>query len=154
MAQRGSGYARMPGDTYVTPDWVYHAAYRVEPRLAGYRAEVAPVERNGYDFLADKTHRQAICTNPPFSSAEDFCWHALEVTKPDGIVGMLLPVTFDCAKGRRVLFEYPFKSKLIITTRIRWTNLEQKKAGPSTNHAWYFWDWLKLRDSKPIIGWV
>ena len=69
------------------------------------------------------------------------------------IVAMLLPMTFDAAKTRRDLFEEkPFKAKYTITRRIRWENLEQKKNGPSTNHAWYVWDWQWKQ--KPIMGWL
>jgi hypothetical protein len=54
---------------------------------------------------------------------------------------MLLPGNYDCAKGRRDLFDAPFKVKYVLTTRIRWANLPQAKASPSSNHSWLIWDW-------------
>ena len=54
---------------------------------------------------------------------------------------MLLPHAWDTAKGRVDLWSYPFLTKVVLTQRIRWENLEQKAAGPSMNHAWYVWDW-------------
>jgi hypothetical protein len=67
---------------------------------------------------------------------------------------MLLPVTFDAAKGRADIFKNcpAFKSKWTLTQRIRWVNLPQKKAGPSTNHAWYTWSWLHA--GPPTLGWL
>ena len=67
---------------------------------------------------------------------------------------MLLPMNFDAAKGRRDLFaENPaFKAKYVLTKRIRWENLEQKAAGPSSNHAWYVWD--RSHSGPPTMGWL
>lgn len=157
MAQRGSGYARITGDTYVTPRWVYDALFAVEPRLCWGIKDVAPPEpeRNGYDFLVDHEPRMAVVTNPPFGLSDDFVQQALKVTEPlNGIVAMLLPVTWDCAKSRVPLFLPPFKCKYILTRRIRWENLAQAKAGPSTNHAWYVWEWGRSANVLPYLGWL
>lgn len=151
MAQRNSGYARQNGDSYWTPQWVYDAILSVEPGFECLQ-DVAPREPKGYDFLSDNTRRLGVCTNPPFSMADQFCTHALDVTYHLGKVAMLLPNNYDTAKGRRGLWHRPFKAKYILTRRIRWENLEQKKAGPSTNHAWYVWDWKY--DGPPLIGWL
>lgn len=99
---------------------------------------------------------KSICTNPPFSQATKFLIRSIEMVRPElGKIAMLLPVTFDTAKGRVPLFDsYPFKAKYTLTQRIRWANLEQKKNGPSTNHAWYVWDWGGDQKSKPIMGWL
>jgi len=68
-------------------------------------------------------------------------------------VAMLLPMQWDAAKTRRDLFEKPpFKAKYTLTKRIRWENPEQKKAGPSQNHAWFVWDWNYT--GKPFMGWL
>lgn len=101
-----------------------------------------------------------IATNPPFgpggSLAFQFCWHAIRLMQPvAGTVAMLMRADFDSAGGRQRLFkEHPaWHKKIVLTERLRWTNLEQKEAGPSTNHAWYIWDWCRdaSRDEPVIV---
>jgi hypothetical protein len=122
----------------------------------------------GLDFLSaekgDCWDYNSIITNPPYSHglAGKFVRHALELTFPEhftdtsecGKVAMLLPLAWDSAKGRRDLFkDHPaFKAKYILTKRIRWENLEQKKNGPSQNHAWYVWDWK--HSGPPTLGYL
>lgn len=92
-----------------------------------------------------------ILTNPPFGTqgrlAFQFCWHALRLMEPvGGAVVMLMRDDFDSAGGRLELFaNHPaFDKKLVLSERVRWTNLPQKKdAGPSGSHAWYIWDWQR-----------
>ena len=152
MSQRHSEYARQDADAYWTPKWVFCALWSVEPDFMGCE-DVAPRNRTGYDFLDDNSYRPFIATNPPYSKAEAFCRHALEVSHPSGKVAMLLPLAFDAAKTRRDLFENPpFKAKYTLTKRIRWENLEQKKNGPSTNHAWFIWDWHF--SGTPVLGYL
>jgi hypothetical protein len=151
VSQRNSEYARIAGDTYVTPRWVYDALYSVEPWTGRTAFDCAPVDRNGYDFLSDRSLTGSdVATNPPFALAEEFCRHAIEICIRSA---MLLPHAFDTAKTRRDLFEQkPFKAKYTITKRIRWENLEQKKNGPSSNHAWYVWD--LTYSGRPFMGWL
>ena len=54
MAQRNSEYARVAGDTYVTPQWVWQALYSVEPYFDNptFVWDCAPVNAD-FDFLAD-----------------------------------------------------------------------------------------------------
>lgn len=140
MAQRHSEYALMDRETYVTPQWVWDALYSVEP-WAKDAWDCAP-EDAGFDFLALKPWEMKpdIATNPPFSISEKFVRHALEGAIR---IAMLLPFAWNTAKSRRDLFEGPTaiaKAKYTLTKRIRWENLEQKKNGPSANHAWFVWD--------------
>lgn len=170
MAQRGSGYERTEGDHYATPSWVVQKLLSVE-YLPQPIWEVAPGEGHMVRALEEAGKKvvwsegdffdqdplpgfcRSIVTNPPFNNADAFLVRSLKLTKAaDGVVAMLLPVTFDCAKKRLPLFEFPFKAKYILTQRIRWENLEQKKNGPSTNHAWYVWSWTS--DGSPKLGWV
>jgi hypothetical protein len=155
VAQRNSEYARQADDLYVTPKWVYQRLYDVEP-WAEFAWDCAPEGRYDFDFFKDDLTKMVgmdIATNPPFSKADEFVQQALAITQaPRGKVAMLLPYTFDSAKTRRHLWGYPFKKRYNITTRIRWANLEQKKAGPSTNHCWYVWDWNYT--GCPTIGWL
>ena len=161
MGFRTSEYARIDNDTYVTPQWVWDCLYRVEP-WAKEALDVCPANCQ-YDFLNDDCAPPAyyaclselgVATNPPFKISEAIVRRALELTKPkQGRVAMLLPHAWDTAKGRVDLFEaLNFKAKYVLTKRIRWENLEQKKNGPSSNHAWYVWDWDWFE--QPIMGWI
>ncbi len=139
----------MPNDTYVTPRWVYEALYAVEPWAIG-AWDCAPAD-GCFDYLTDTGADLDIATNPPFSLAPEFCRRAVSRSRR---VAMLLPINFDSAKGRRDLFadNAAFKAKYVLTTRIRWENLPQLKAGPSQNHAWFVWD--RAKSGLPIIGWL
>jgi hypothetical protein len=150
MGQRNSGYERQAGDAYWTPQWVFDVLYDVEDFSAP--SDCAPREPE-YDFLGVRGWLGDIVTNPPFSQADAFIRHALDLTKhQSGKVAMLLPHAFDTAKGRRDLWDLPFKAKYTLTRRIRWENLEQKKNGPSSNHAWYVWHWQHVGPAQ--IGWL
>ena len=174
MAQRNSEYARIARDDYATPDWVTLALLSVETfrgmvwECAPGRGDMANVlAAQGIDVLADNSvdfletnspflsEAGNIVTNPPYGLADEFCYRALELTEScDGKVAMLLPHAFDAAKGRIDIFRdcSAFKAKYTLLRRIRWANLEQKAAGPSTNHAWYVWDW-KHR-GPATMGWL
>jgi hypothetical protein len=107
-----------------------------------------------FDFLQmTKLPAADIASNPPYGKlAEPIIRHALELTKPArGRVAMLLPMAFDCAKGRVDLWNPPFKRKLVMLDRIRWANLEHT-ASPSSNHAWYIWSWSHV--GTPTMGWL
>lgn len=130
-------------------------------REAGYRVVASDIAPDGSfnrsDFFSAShvpTDVGAIVTNPPFGpggrTAYQFIWHALRLVEPrKGLVAMLLRDDFDSAGGRQELFQHPaFDRKIVLTERIRWTNLEQKAAGPSGSHAWFVWD-FKRDTSKP-----
>lgn len=123
---------------------------------AGYAVEASDVAPDHqwvqpFDFLGSQGGRGGdIVTNPPFGIggrlAVAFIARALEHTKPQGgRIAMLLRDDFDSAKGRSALFAdcQAWHHKLVLTTRIRWVNLPQVKAGPSGNHAWFLWDWQR-----------
>lgn len=151
MSQRNSGYTRVAGDTYITPRWVYELLWEVEPWAKSAWDCAPPCAQ--FDFLKVMLLDKDICTNPPFSQAEAFVRHALMLTRVyGGKVAMLLPYAFDSAKGRVDLWGPPFKARYNIVRRIRWVNLEQKKAGPSQNHAWFVWD--REYVGRPFIGWL
>ncbi len=105
-----------------------------------------------------------ILTNPPFEvigvpgfpdvTAEAFIRHALKLMKPvKGHVVMLLRHEYECASGRRDLFDRPpFRAKFTLTRRPEWTDPSMppkidpktgkpKKSGPRHNYAWFWWDW-------------
>jgi hypothetical protein len=96
-----------------------------------------------------------ITTNPPFRLAEKIVRHSLALTAPHkGKSAFLLPMSYDCAKGRVNMFRNrPFKRKIVMLTRIRWENVEQKSAGPSSNHAWFIFDHA-FEGGAPTMAWI
>ena len=167
MSQRNSGYERKTLDLYVTPAWVTEALVgfivarpgSVWEPACGDGDMVKVLQREfvvlatdiaaGADFPATKDLPNAairgIVTNPPYHRAEEFCRHALELTKPvGGYVAMLLRCDFDHAKSRYHLFrDCPaFSKKIILTKRIVWfvESNGKPKASPSFNHCWMIWD--------------
>lgn len=153
MPQRNSKFERQPSDTYVTPKWVWETLYAVEP-WARQAWDCAPVNAN-FDFLSvDSPEAENIATNPPYGRlAEKFLRYSLHLTYPEnGKVAFLLPHSFDTAKGRVELFnEPPFKVKYTLTKRILWDNLPHTGT-PSSNHAWYVWDWDY--SGPAVMGWL
>lgn len=157
MAQRNSGYAKQPNETYVTPPWVWEVLFEHFPF---FRQAEDPCPVNfTVDFLKRKAPVRLIATNPPFSLADAMIerariltYRAYELRQGPAAYAFLLPHTFDTAKGRKPLWEYPYWRKLVLTKRIRWENLEQKRAGPSSNHAWYIWLWAPTR-APPMMVW-
>lgn len=119
------------------------------------------------DFLAHSSPGDAlfsIVTNPPYALAEEFIRHALELTaRASGMVAMLLRNEYDCAAGRRYLFEQEaFAAKRVLTKRPRWVDdLDQPSASPRHNFAWYVWDhhhsgparieWLPAKADGPLF---
>lgn len=183
MTKRGPDYVRQRNEKYYTPAWVTEALLDreaffgpvVDPAAgAGHILDVLAVRYRGcwgsdiepdrkdiirHDFFASEGAAN-IVTNPPFGNGGrlgvKFIEMALAVTKADGgKVAMLLPLAFDAAKGRRHIFAdcQVFEGKYILTTRIRWANLDQKKAGPMDNHAWYVWN-HRRRAGDPFMRWV
>lgn len=177
MSQRVSGYSG--GDKFYTPPWVVDELMIKESfktpiwepaagdghitdvidKYYGTQAVFASdiAWEGGENFLEPDTLTdcQTIITNPPYSLAVPFIEKALELTKPiKGKVAMLLPVNFDCAKRRVHLFRNcpAFRQKWILLRRIRWENIDQKQNAPSSNHAWYVWDWSNYKE--PTIGYI
>lgn len=178
MPQRNSGYERKPNDYYPTPDWVTEALFdyvdlkpynmiwepacgdgamqRVIQRLCpGKLVFGSDIE---FDFLArsEKAWQvPCIITNPPYSHAEAFVHQALCLTRDhDGMVAMLLSNEFDTAKGRSYLFANKrFAKKIVLTQRIMWFEPKpgEKRKSPTSNHAWYVWDWKNEKRSPDYI---
>lgn len=135
----------------------------------GYEVQGFDVERPSYprpdigilDFLRAAGDCDNICANPPYGVqgrlAVRFIEKSLDVTRARcGKVAMLLRVDFDSAGTRSHVFaNHPaFAAKYTLTKRIRWANLDQKKSGPTENHAWFLWDWSKRRDAARTYGYL
>lgn len=139
-------------DFYPTPPWCYeklpidYSKYStaLEPAAGDHRL-VKFLESKGLvtdyceiqedkDFFAYKEKVDIIVTNPPFSIAQEFITHALELA--DTVI-MLLRVNFLGSQKR-----YPFwvnnepKALYILSKRPSFTGT----GTDSTEYAWYIWE--------------
>lgn len=131
------------------------SGHRVHIMASDIDARYSP-DGQSWDFLDPKVQASyflpeegpyAIITNPPYGKggrlAVAFVSAALSLTSIHrGRVAMLLPVDWDTRPKRQMFFE-DFDghiTKIVLTERIRWTNLPQSKHGPSTHHQWVIWD--------------
>jgi hypothetical protein len=162
MAQRLSGYERIADDGYYTvlawptaallahlPD----AAPAWDPCAGDGRLvanlNVLGVETIGTadNFLARREpprNIRSLVSNPPYGErhkgemAVAFIRHALTLMKLP-IVAFLLPIDFDSAVSRQDVFRYcpTFHGKVVLLGHIVWFQHPDKRAAPSSNHAWH-----------------
>ncbi|BAQ16949.1 hypothetical protein [Methyloceanibacter caenitepidi] len=99
--------------------------------------------------------RVVTVTNLPygfqFRTALEILPHLIAQCYPTGAVAALFPIGFDTRESRRHLFRdnEAFCARVVLTFRLRWTNVEQKPAGPSSAHQWLVWDWLQAGKGLP-----
>lgn len=133
-------------------------------RHAGYEVCASDIADYGYnfgtagvDFFAATTPGNdyqlgAIVTNPPFDLALPFIRRALELTAPrdgwlGGKVAILQRHEFDAPASHHPLFRHPFKAKLVLPRRPKWS--DDDKASPRFPFAWFLWDWRHSGD--PVL---
>jgi len=93
-----------------------------------------------------------IVTNPPYSLADKFVEHALELARPRGRrVAMLMRNEWDAAAGRTYLFgsDAGFSMKIVLTKRPRW--IEGSTGSPRHNYAWYVWDFSGWQPAPIVV---
>lgn len=174
-----SGYDRIEADFYPTEAWCTQALIKNynfqgviwEPACGEGAISIVLTEAgfdvvstdlydrgfgtSGQDFF-DQTGTpkdvRSIITNPPYSDAEKFIRHSINLMSPShGSVAMLLRHEYDCAAGRVDLFRHPaFAMKLSLTKRPRW--IAGSTGSPRHNYAWFVWDWTTTK-SPPTIKW-
>lgn len=173
MAQRVSGYRRIPDERYETLAWPVVALllhlgdveYAWDSCDRGSGHLVATLLRRGVkaigtstDFFTITTPPEGVTdliTNPPYGEkrrgelAVRFIEHALKLKVPR--VAMLLRCDFDSAVSRQHLFRQnsTFAGKIILLNRIRWF---EGPSSPSDNHAWFCWD--RAHVGNPTIKYV
>jgi hypothetical protein len=173
VAQRASGFARVPDDVYETPSAAVmavvpvlrraHCSRILEPangpnsklatalRQAGFKVTTTTGDFLSLAELPDK-RITCICTNPPYGQrgrlACEFIRHALDLVP---IVAVLLRVDFDSGRTRVSLFRDGgrFAHKIVLLDRIKWF---PGKKDPSVNHAWYLFG--NNRSSLPTISYA
>lgn len=164
MAQRLSGYDRIPDEAYPTSPsawWTLRALF-AQPELASVEFTFDPCDRangmmvtglrtmgieaigNRRDFLtlasSELPFGAAIVCNPPYGRggrmARAFIEHALKLDAP--LIAMLLRNDFDSGRTRQHLFRRcpSFAFKLVLLNRIKWF---EGPSEPSDNHTWFVW---------------
>lgn len=144
--------ARSPYDYYPTPEWCYEklpidfSNYKtaLEPCAGDYRIAVFLEEQGiksvdtceiqeGRDFFEYQDKVDLIFTNPPYSIAQEFVEHSLEVA--DTVI-MLLRINFLGAQKRyKFFFENEPDALYVLSKRPSFTG----KGTDSTEYAWYIW---------------
>lgn len=130
---------------------------------AGYHVYASDIINRGYGYQQDFLNSVAppvagfdIITNPPYSKAQEFVEHALEISALGTKVAMLLKIQFLEGKARRKLFEkYPPKTLYVSSARLNCAkNGEFEKYAKSTAicYAWYVW--VKGFTGDPVIKWI
>jgi hypothetical protein len=175
MAQRKSGYDRIPADLYQTPAWVTEALCNVidvrdkvvwEPacgegqmsdalKRCGAIVKSTDLHDYGYtsqegtvDFLSGAgVPNDIIITNPPYGPRGTTAVNFIKrgLSAMGHSLALLLPVDFDSAHSRRHLFG----DNDFLTVKIVLTRRIMWFDGtssPSANHAWFVW----RRDILPV----
>lgn len=175
-----SSHQRREGDFYATPEWVTEVLCRHvkfdkvwEPACGEgdmsrvlWRSGASVVSTDlhnrdygvshGVNFLdipvgGDRHVEGDIVTNPPYSIADEFVEHALELAEPNGRkVAMLMRQEWDCASSRFHLFgqNSHFAMKIVLTKRPRW--IEGSTGSPRHSYSWYIWD-FGMPSGLPVI---
>ena len=98
----------------------------------GFKADGNDI-KNGYDFLQDKTDRECIITNPPFSICEDFIIHSLEKSMH---TIMLLRLSFLGSQRRHNFFKkHPINGLFVLSKRPSFI----KGKTDNSEYAWFCW---------------
>lgn len=101
-----------------------------------------------------------IISNPPYSLAQEFIEHGLDLLKEDGQMAMFLKIQFLEGAKRKLFFEdNPPKYIYVFRNRMAtWNNGQSidpstgKKWATTMCHAWFIWE--KGFDGEPIVRWL
>lgn len=107
----------------------------------------------GHDFLASAHRAANVVTNPPFTLAEEFVKHALDVTT--GKVAILAKLAFLEGAKRRVMFEStPLKSVYVFSKRVSFYANGEKGDRGNSMIAFCWLVWQHGYGGKPELGWI
>lgn len=97
-----------------------------------------------------------IVTNPPYSKAQEFVEHALEIIEDGNKVAMFLKIQFLEGKARRELFrKYPPKTVYVSSARLRCAmNGDFEKYAKSTAVCYCWYVWQKGYTGDTVIKWI
>ena len=173
MAQRASGFARVPDEQYETVPWPVHALLCHLPKpqcawdpcdrgdgllidtLLRCRIDAIGTEHDFLSINEPPVDVDTIICNPPYGEnrrgelAVAFIKHALKLKVPR--IAMLLRNDFDSAITRQCLFRHEprFAFKLVLLNRIKWFD---GPSSPSDNHAWFVW--FQDNEDPPTIRYI
>ena len=107
----------------------------------------------GIDFLKyQDTFDGDIVTNPPYSLAQEFVEHALQVVSDGHKVCMFLKVQFLEGKSRKKLFtETPPRRVWVSSSRIACIKNGTEVCSAIQAYAWYVWE--KGYHGDPVLKW-
>lgn len=129
---------------------------------AGYHVYASDLINRGYGYQQDFLQAVApplpgfdIITNPPYTLAQEFVTHALEIVDPGRKVAMFLKIQFLEGKARRELFEkYPPRVVYVSSSRLRcaMNGDFEKVASSAICYAWYVWE--KGYTGETVLRWI
>lgn len=130
---------------------------------AGHKVYASDIIDRGYgavsDFLTTTSPSLPCCdivTNPPYSKAQEFVEHALEIIGFGRKVAMFLKIQFLEGKQRRKLFDsQPPKVVYVSTSRLRCAmngDFERYAKSNAICYAWFVWE--KGFKGDTIIRWI
>ena len=107
----------------------------------------------GQDFLKSNDKVNNIVTNPPFSLATEFAFHAKKLASQK--ICLLLRLAFLESQKRYEFFKdnsFPLSRVLVFSKRIRIANGEINNKGGMVPYAWFVWDKAHIGAAK--LGWL
>ena len=111
---------------------------------------------DGYDFLKDENHYDAIIMNPPFNQKYKFLDHAFSHAKRTIVILPMLTVNYHIMITR-YLSRPDFLGKLVMAPKFYMTENYQvgiEKCGGSTAYAWFCWDNMEENSPEdPSLEW-
>lgn len=129
---------------------------------AGYQVYATDLIDRGYgiqqDFLTTKAPVAGfdIITNPPYSMAQAFVEHALDISADGCKVAMFLKIQFLEGKARRELFKkYPPKTIYVNSARLKCAmngDFEKYARSNAICYAWYVWQ--KGYTGDTVLKWI
>ncbi len=130
---------------------------------AGHKVYATDLIDRGYGYVTDFLSAKAppvpgfdIVTNPPYSKAQEFVEHALEILENGRKVAMFLKIQFLEGKARRKLFDsQPPKVIYVSTGRLKCAmngDFERYAKSNAICYAWFIWE--KGYKGDTIIRWM
>ena len=129
---------------------------------AGYHVFSSDLIDRGFgyvqDFLSCPTPPLPgfdIITNPPYSKAQEFVEHALDIIEDGRKVAMFLKIQFLEGKARRALFDkYPPKVVYVSSSRLvcAMNGDFEKHRAKAICYAWFVWE--KGYKDDTVIRWI
>lgn len=130
---------------------------------AGYNVYATDLVDRGYGYIQDFLTTAAppfpgfdIITNPPYSKAQEFVEHAIDILEDGRKIAMFLKIQFLEGKARRALFEKaPPQTVYVSSSRLKCAmNGDFEKYAKSTAvcYAWFVWE--KGYTGDTVIKWI